>query len=327
MKAVQINSYGGAEVLEVVKDFPKPTAGVGQVLVEIKAASINPFDWKLCAGFAKDYLPLEFPVTMGGDFAGVVTEVGEDVSDLSAGRQGFKVGDEIYGQAASYGGGSGSFAEFATAAVVKIAKKPKNIDFVQAASLPLVGMSALQALETHIGLKANQKILIHGGAGGIGSIAVQIAKALGAYVATTVSGDDLEYARALGADEVIDYKQSFSANQKEDFSKKISGFDAVFDTVGGETLDKSFLVLKKGGIIVSMMGEPSATLAKKYDVIVVGQMTDGTTERLKRLADLVDSGKVKPQVDRVFKFDKIREAFTYQEAGHPRGKVVLEIWA
>lgn len=323
MKAVQINSYGGVEVLEVVKDIPKPTAGAGQVLVKVEVAGINPFDWKLRAGFAKDYLPLEFPVVMGGDFTGVVENVGPpaggDVSDLPAGRQGFAVGEEVYGQAASYGGGSGAFAEFATAAVLKIAKKPKNVDFIQAASLPLVGVSVVQALDGHIKLKKGQKILIHGGAGGIGSIAIQFAKALGAYVATTVSGDDLEYVRGLGADEVIDYK-------KEDFTKKISGFDAVFDTVGGDVTDKSFLVLKKGGIIVSMAGKPNEELAKKFGVTAIGQNTDGNTQKLDRLRELVESGKVKPQVDRVFELDQVREAFTFQETGHPRGKVVLRIW-
>ncbi len=311
MIAVQINSYGGVEVLVVVKDIPKPTAESGQVLVRIEAASINPFDWKLRAGFAKEYLPLEFPVIMGGDFAGVVEDVGEGVS-------GYVVGDEVYGQAASYGGGSGAFAEFATAAVGKIVKKPKNVDFIQAASLPLVGVSAVQALEDHIKLKKNQKILIHGGAGGIGSIAIQFAKALGANVATTVSGDDLEYARGLGADEVIDYR-------KDDFTKKISGYDAVFDTAGGDVTNKSFLVLKKGGVIVSMAGKPSEELAKKFGVVAIGQNTDGNTQKLDHIRGFVEAGKIKPQVAKVFALSDVRDAFTFQEQGHPRGKVVLKV--
>lgn len=318
MKAVQINSYGGVEVLQVNGNVPKPVAGKGQVLVEVYGASINPFDWKVREGYVKDYLKLEFPATMGGDFAGKVVGLGDNAGD-------FKVGDEVYGQAAVFGGGTGAFAEVLAANVGKIAIKPKNIDFLQAASLPLVGVSALQALETHIELKPSQKILIHGGAGGIGTIAIQLAKALGAYVATTVSGDDTEYIRGLGADEVVDYKT-------QAFEEKLKDFDAVFDTVGGETSDKSFKVLRKGlpagrqgGIFVSMVGAPSSELVKKYGVVAIGQNTEGNSERLSRLTELVESGKIKPQVDKVFSIDKVKEAFSHLEKGHPRGKVVLKV--
>ena len=191
--------------------------------------------------------------------------------------------------------------------------------------MPLAGVSAIQALVEHIKLKKGQKILIHGGAGGIGSIAVQIAKFLGAYVVATVRGDDLEYVKSLGADEAIDYRT-------EDFTQKIHGFDAVFDTVGGKTTDKSFKVLKKGlpagrqgGIIVSMAGEPSAALAKKYSVRAIGQNTEGNSARLTRLAQLVLSGKVVPQVDKVFSLKEVKNAFKHAESGHPRGKVVLQL--
>lgn len=311
MKAVQINSYGGVNVLEVAENVPKPSASEGQVLVEVCAASINPFDWKVREGYAKDYIKLKFPATIGGDFSGVVVGLGEGVAD-------FKVGDEVYGQAAVYAGGTGAFAQFLVAAVGKIAIKPKNIDFLSAASLPLVGISALQALENHIHLKKDQKILIHGGAGGIGTIAVQLAKTLGAYVATTVSGDDRAYVKSLGADQVIDYKS-------EVFEDLLADFDAVFDTVGGETADRSFKILKKGGIIVSMVGRPSEELGKKYGVSAIGQNTEGNRERLNRLAKLVEGGKIKPQIDKVFPIDEIKEAFLHLEKGHPRGKVVLKI--
>lgn len=311
MKAVQINKYGGIEVLEVVRNVPKPSASKGQVLVAVHAASINPFDWKVREGYVKDFIKLSFPTTVGGDFAGVIV-------DLGKGASGFKVGDRVYGQAAVFAGGTGAFAQILAASVDKIAKKPKKIDFIEAASLPLVGMSALQALETHIKLKKGAKILIHGGAGGIGSIAIQLAKALGAYVATTVSGADKEFVKDLGADEVIDYKS-------EDFEEKLSSFDAVFDTVGGEVTDKSFKVLKKGGILVSMAGQPSEDLAKKYGIVAIGQNTEGNTERLNRLAELVDEGKIKPQVDKVFTLDRVKEAFKHLEQGHVRGKVVLKI--
>ena len=311
MKAVQINSYGGVEELKVNGEVSKPTPGEGQVLIEVMASSINPFDWKVREGYVKEYIKLQFPATVGGDFAGVVIGLGENVADL-------KIGDEVFGQAAVFAGGTGAFAEVLAANVGKIALKPKNADFLQAASLPLVGVSALQALETHIELKPNQKILIHGGAGGIGSIAIQLAKALGVYVATTVSGDDEEYVKGLGADEAVDYRS-------EKFEEKLKGFDAVFDTVGGETSDKSFKVLKRGGVIVSMAGAPSAELAKKYGVRAIGQNTEGNGERLSRLAQLVESGKIKPQVDKVFPLDLVKEAFEHLEHGHPRGKVVLRI--
>lgn len=311
MKAVQINAYGGVEVLEINDDASKPTVGEGQVLVEISAASINPFDRIVLEGHVKDFIPLVFPTIIGGDMAGTVVEVGPNVTD-------YVVGDEIYGQAAPWAGGSGAFAQFATAATGKIAKKPTNIDFIKAASLPLVGESALQALETHIKLQSGQKILIHGAAGGIGSIAVQIAKALGAYVATTVSTKDLDFAKKLGADEVIDYKT-------QEFEKLLKDYDAVFDTAGGETTNKSFSIVKKGGVVVWMSGKPDLELAKKYQIEAIGQNTDGNSEKLNRLCELVESGKVKPQVDKVYKMEEVGEAFTHLEKEHPRGKVVLEI--
>ncbi|OGD90841.1 hypothetical protein A3D81_01740 [Candidatus Curtissbacteria bacterium RIFCSPHIGHO2_02_FULL_40_17] len=318
MKAVQISSYGGIEVLSVNENVPEPKAGEGQVLVEVHAASINPFDWKLRQGYAKEYIKLEFPATIGGDFSGKVVGLGENAAD-------FAVGDEVYGQAAVIAGGTGAFAQKLAAPVGKIAKKPQKADFLQAAALPLVGQSALQALETHIALKPKQKILIHGGAGGIGHVAIQLAKALGAYVATTISADDVDFVKELGADEVLDYKA-------EKFEEKLSEFDAVFDTVGGEVTDKSFKVLKKslpagrqGGVIVSMAGAPSEHLAKEYGVNAIGQNTQGDRERLERLAELVDSGKIKVHIDGVFSLDEVKEAFSHQEQGHPRGKVVLKI--
>lgn len=311
MKAVQINSYGGTEVLELNENAPKPTLSKGQVLVEVHAASINPIDWKIRAGYLKEMAPLHFPTTLGGDFAGVVLEVSEDVSD-------FKVGDEVYGQAIVLNRGSGSFAEFVAANAGNTARKPENVTFEEAAALPLTGVSALQALEEHIKLQSGLKILIHGGAGGIGHIAIQIAKSQGTHVATTVSMNDLDFVKQLGADEVIDYK-----NQK--FEEILKDFDAVFDTVGGEVTDRSFRVIKKGGMIVSMVGQPNPELAKKYEVTAIGQGTDTTTEHLNRLAELIDSGKIKVNVDKVYPLGQVKEAFKLKEEGHPRGKVVLKV--
>lgn len=238
-------------------------------------------------------------------------EVGEGVS-------GFKKGDEVYGQAIVLGGGSGSFAEFAIVNAKSIAYKPKSLSHVEAAALPLAGVSAYQALVDHIGLSKGKKILIHGGAGGIGTFAIQIAKHLRAYVAVTAGTDSMKYVKDLGADEVIDYK-------KQSFEGLLKDYDAVFDTVGGDTYIKSFRVLKKGGSIVSMLEQPRAELTEKYGVNAIAQFTQVTNARLSNLAKLVDEDAVKVFVDRIFSLEQAGEALSYLQKGHPRGKVVLEI--
>lgn len=309
MKALQMKQYGGTDVLELNQNVAKPVAGKGQVLIEVHAASINPIDWKIRAGYLKEHLPLTMPATLGGDVAGVVA--GESVSGLN-------VGDRVYGYASLVSGGSGSFAEFVAAAIPTVAPAPQKVNFIQTAALPLVGASAVQAIEQHIKLQRGQRILIHGGAGGIGSVAIQVAKTIGAYVATTAMADDKAFVQELGADQVIDYK-------KEAFEEKLTNFDAVLDTVGGDTTDKSFKVLKKGGTLVSMLGQPNPTLTKQYGVTAIGQMTHVTTEVLKRLAQLVDSGAIKIHVDQVFTLDQAKQGFQLLEEGHARGKVVLEV--
>ena len=310
MKAAQINTYGGVEVITIA-DVDKPSVQNDQVLVEVTAASINPFDYKLRMGLSKAYIPLTFPVTLGGDFAGKIVALGEHVGE-------YALGDNVFGSALILNGGSGSMAEFAMANVKNIAKAPLSLPLEKAASLPLVGSSAVQAIEEHINIQKDQKILIHGGAGGIGSLAIQIAKLHGAYVITTVSTNDIEFVHSLGADEVIDYKtQAF-----EDLLKDI---DAVFDTVGGETRDKSLQVLKKGGILVSMSGEPSKELVDKYTVTAIGQNTKTVTAHLSRIAELIDRGSIHPAIDKEYTLDNIQDAFTYQEKMHPRGKVVIKI--
>jgi NADPH:quinone reductase-like Zn-dependent oxidoreductase len=311
MKAVQINSYGGSEVITINNNALKPVPARGQVLVEVSAAGLNPVDKGVSAGFGKDMVHLSFPITLGGDFAGVIVQVGEGVS-------GFKLSDKVYGQALCLNGGSGSLAPFVAANVSNSAIMPKHLNFVEAASLPLAGVSALQALEENIKLKSGQKILIHGGAGGIGSLAIQIAKYLGAYVATTASTDNKDFVKKLGADLVIDFK-------KEDFEKSISGYDAVLDLVGGETTNKSYSVLKKGGILVTLIGKPDPESDKKYQVKSLVMMTNTNTKNLNRLTELLDIGKIKPQIDKVFTLSQAIEAFKHLSEGHPRGKVVVRI--
>lgn len=310
MKAAQYNSYGGPEVIKI-NNAPEPVINKGQVLVEVFAGSINPVDWKVRVGYMKDMMPLKFPVTIGGDFSGVVVKTADDVTE-------FKVGDEVYGQAIVLNGGSGSIAEFVASNAKNTAHKPKNVNHIEAASLPLVGVSALQVLEQHINLQKGQKILINGGSGGIGSIAIQLAKSIGAYVAATSSTKHVDFVKTLGASEVIDYKT-------EKVEEKLHDFDAVFDTAGGESRDNAMKVLKKGGIIVSMNGTPDAKLLEEYGVKAIGQNTDTSRENLTRLAELVDQSIIKPQVDKVFPLDHTKEAFEYQETSHPKGKVVISV--
>ncbi len=310
MKAVQISQYGDASVI-AVNEVDKPSAGEGQVLVRVEAASLNPFDSKVREGYLKDAVPLKLPATIGGDIAGVVAGLGDGIT-------GFAVGDKVYGQANVVAGNSGAFAEYAATGAGQIAKAPANLDSKEAASLALVGVSALQALTEHIKLQSGQKILIHGGSGGIGTVAIQIAKHLGAYVAVTVPADAKDVVKGLGADKVIDYKA-------EDFVSVISGYDAVFDTVGGDVFEKSLAVLKQGGVAVSMAGHADESVAREHGVTAISQSTKVTTDRLDKLAALIEEGVVTPHIAKIFPLDQVQEAFVYRETQSFSGKVVLEI--
>jgi len=309
MKAAQINDYGGQDAVHI-NEVPKPSIEPDQVLVEVHAASVNPFDVKVRDGLVQSDLKL--PATLGGDVAGTVSEVGSEVKD-------FKTGQAVYGQANALGG-QGSFAEFTPVKAIQLAAKPNKLDFTAAGAVPLVATSAYQALVDHMALQAGQKLLIHGGAGGIGSMAIQLAKHLGAYVATTAGADDADFVKQLGADEAIDY-------QSQDFSQIIKDYDAVFDTVGGPTNLKSYTVLKPGGSLVSMVAQPNEALVKNHGLKYTAQFTRTTTERLTKLAELFNSGALKPQIDKTFPLDQAAEAIEYVKANHPRGKVVLQIKA
>ena len=314
MKSAQIKGYGDSEVLEINPNAPSlndPSESI--VLVTVKAAGVNPSDWKLREGFFKEMAPLRFPATLGMDFSGVIKQIEENVSSE------FNQGDEVYGQASALRGGSGAFAESALADKDTIAHKPKTLNHIEAAALPLVGVSACQALVENIGLSKGQKILIHGGAGGIGSIAIQLAKHLGAYVATTVSTNDKQFVQELGADHVIEYKT-------ENFEHILHDYDAVFDTVGGDTYKRSFKVLKKGsGIIVSMLEQPNSELMNQYGVKALFLFTQVNRERLTKLAQWVDENNIKVNIDKTFPLDEAAKALDYQKDVHPRGKVVLTV--
>jgi len=314
MKSAKIKRYGSSEVIEINQMTPTPNIAAGKVLVDVKVAAINPIDWKIREGYMQQMIPLQFPSTLGMDFSGIIKQVGEGVSPSD-----FKQDDEVYGQAGVTNGGSGAFAEVALANVWSIAHKPNRLSHVEAAALPLVGVSAWQALVENIGLSKDQKILIHGGAGGIGSIAIQLAKKSDAYVATTASTNDKQFVEMLGADEVIDYKT-------QPFEDVIHDYDAVFDTVGGETYARSFGVLTKGGIIVSMLEQPNSELMRQFGVKAIFQFTQVNRERLTKLAELVDQkNNIDIHVDKTFPLDEVGKALDYQKNAHPRGKIVLAI--
>lgn len=309
MKAAQINEYGDNSVIKI-QEVDKPAITNGQVLVEVHAAALNPVDSAIRAGYMQEMAPLKLPVTLGGDIAGIVVEIANDVTN-------FAVGDKVYGQSSVVFGLSGAFAEYANANVGQIVKIPNNIDFQQAASLPLAAASAIQALVHHAELKEGQKVFIHGGTGGIGSIAIQVAKALGAYVATTATGEGTEQVKKLGADEVIDYKA-------KDFASELSGYDVVLNNVMGE-FDKTLSVLKAGGVAVSLTGAADEKLAEKLGVTTVDQFTQVSNEILSTLNGMIESDKVKPQVREVHSLDDVVKAFEARENNSVRGKVVIAI--
>jgi NADPH:quinone reductase-like Zn-dependent oxidoreductase len=310
MRAAQITDYGDKSVVRLTTDALQPKPAAGQVLVAVHAAGVNPFDWKVREGQIRQMAQLTFPATLGGDCAGEVTAVGEGVT-------GFAAGDAVYGQAGALSG-SGSFAEYTVVPAAALALKPKSVDDVVAAAMPLAGSSAYQALADTLHVQKGQKILIHGGAGGIGGFAIQLAKYLGAYVATTVQAKDAEYVKSLGADEAIDY-------QTQQFEDILHDYDAVYDLVGGDTCKRSYQVLRSGGRLVSMVEQPDAVLAERYGITATRQSTHVTAERLTKLAELVDQGDLQAVVDKTFPLEEAGEAMDYVHSGRQHGKIVIKI--
>jgi NADPH:quinone reductase-like Zn-dependent oxidoreductase len=311
VKAARIHSYGGAEGVRI-EEVSLPEPRTGELVIRVHAAGVNPLDWQIRAGYLQQMMPLSLPFTLGGDFSGVVEACGPGVTH-------FKAGDEVYGQAPVFIGGSGSFAEAVLARTSRnMAAKPQSIGHKEASALPLAGVSAIQALTEHLRVSSGQTILIHGGAGGIGSMAIQLAKHLGAHVATTVSPDNIEYVKRLGAHTVIDYKN-------QSFEHVVGGLDAVLDTVGGDTYVRSFNVLKKGGRIVSMLVQPRRELMKKFGVEAFAEFGYVTTDRLTALAKLVDQGVLKVHIDETFQLERASAALLQLEKASPRGKIVLRI--
>lgn len=310
MKAIVIDNYGGKDQLKE-REVEKPTLNENQVLLEIHATSINPIDWKLREGYLKEMLPWEFPIILGWDAAGVIAEVGANVKH-------FHVGERVFTRPATTR--QGTYAEFVPVEEELLAHMPEAMSFEEGAAIPLTGLTAYQCLVNFAELKKGDKVLIHAGAGGVGSMAIQIANSIGAYVATTASDKNDELVKSLGANRVINYRE-------EDFSELLEDFDAVLDTMGGEILDKSFKVLKKGGKLISIAGQPSSEKAEQHEVKASDYWLEPSGEQLQKLANLYVSGELKPEIGHVFEFTEqgLKDAHELSESHHARGKIVIKV--
>ncbi len=308
MKAVRVHNYGGPDVLRF-EDAPRPSAGPGELLIHAHAAAVNPIDWKIRAGYMKDRVPMPLPFIPGYDVSGVVEGVGPGVNN-------FKKGDEVYARADAVHG-HGAYAEYAIAKETEAALKPKSIDHLHAATIPVAAVTAWRALIDTADLRAGQKVLIHGAAGGVGSFAVQLAKWKGAYVYGTAS-NNLQFLRQLGVDEPIDYEQ-------QKFEDVVHDADVVLDTIGGETQKRSWQVLKKGGILVSLLGLSSEEEAAKHGVRAAAISAQGGSTVLAEIAKLIDAGKLEAIVDTVLPLSEARRAQELNERGHARAKIVLKV--
>lgn len=332
MKAAVISKYGRDQKLSFV-DIDVPVCGACDALVEIHAASLNPIDFKIRDGKIRFIRSYSFPWIMGHDLAGVVTAVGSKVTR-------FKVGDKVFSRPRN--GRTGSLAQFIAVNENELALMPKNLSFEEAASIPLVGLTSWQALFDTAHMKSGDHVFIQAGSGGVGSFAVQLAKQFGAYVMTTTSSRNVEFVRGLGADEVIDYTS-------KKFEDVLQNVDIVFDTLGGEALYKSFQVMRPGGWVVSISGDPDQRLAQdmglnffKREVLrLVGRKANklaakarahyrfifmhSSGSQLAQIAQLIEAGKIKPIIDKVFSFEESQLAVEYLEQGRSRGKVVIKI--
>ena len=332
MKAFFLDRYGKRAPLRF-GEAPEPALGPDDVLVGIRAAGINPLDTKIRDGEFKLILPYRLPLVLGHDVAGTVIRVGAKVSR-------FKPGDEIYARPRD--GRIGAFAERIAINEADVALKPRTLTMEEAASIPLVGLTAWQALVEHADLKKGQKVLVHAGSGGVGTVAIQLAKHLGATVAATTGTTNVDLVKRLGADIVIDYRA-------QDFEQILSGYDVVLNSLDGATLRKSLAVLKPGGKLISISGPPDPNFARARRMNwllrrVVGLLSFGIRRKaarrgirysflfmhadgaaLGRIASLIDHGHIRPVVDRVFAFDALDQGLAYVETGRARGKVVVKL--
>ncbi len=307
IKMVRIHRFGGMDTLRY-EDVELSMPDVAEILVASRAASVNPVDYKIRSGKYPAVKEDKLPYPLGRDACGIVEQCG-------AGATKFKVGDEVFGIVGIQGGG---YAQKVLLDQNAVAAKPKSIDHVHAAAVPLAGQTAWQGLFRHGGVEAGQQILIHGGSGGVGHFAIQFAKARGAHVTTTVSSANVAFARSLGADVVIDYK-------KQHFEQEARDLDMVFDLIDGETRHRSWGIIKKGGILVSTLSEPSQQEARAHGVRATRYTVEADGDELGKIADLIEAGKVKPTVAETFPLSRAAAALQAVESGHTKGKIVLTI--
>jgi len=307
VREMRIHRFGGNEVLQA-DDVEPSQPDAGEVLIRVYAASINPVDYKIRSGKYPAVKEDRLPYALGRDASGVIEKCGAQATR-------FKIGDEVFGMVGIHGGG---YAEQAVLDERALAPKPDTLDHVHAAAVPLAGQTAWQGLFRYGQLKSGQSVLIHGGSGGVGHFAVQFAKAKGARVLTTVSTDNVAFARALGADLVIDYK-------KQRFEDEAGDLDLVFDLIDGETRERSWKLLKKGGVLVSTLTEPSQEKAKQLGVRALRYTVEADGAELAEIARLIVDGKVKPHVQKTFPLASAAEALAFVEQGHSIGKVVLRV--
>ncbi len=308
MKAVRFHSYGPPGVL-VLEEVPWPTADSDEVLVRVQAAGVNPLDWKVRAGYVKDWLHHQLPLIPGWDVSGIVEAVGPKVAD-------FKIGDAVYGMLDF--GRDGAYAEYVAAPTRHLARKPTSLDHVQAGAVPLAALTAWQSLFDSGGLFNGQTVLIHGAAGGVGHFAVQLARWKGARVIGTASASNDSFLRELGAENVIDYHTTR-------FEEAVGDVDVVLDTIGGETQQRSWNVLKKGGILVATLGISSPAAPGEHGVRGVGVIVHPDPAQLNRIAALIDSGDLKPVIRAVLPLTGAARAHELSQTGHGRGKIVLKV--
>jgi len=308
MKAVRIHAYGGPEVL-TYENAPRPRTDTGEVLVRVHAAAVNPVDWKIREGYLAAMLHHRLPLILGWDVSGTVAAVGPGVTR-------FRVGDEVFSRPDL--ARNGTYAEYVAIRATEVAPKPPGLDHRHASALPLAGLTAWKSLIEAGGLAAGQRVLIHGAAGGVGSFAVQLAKWRGAEVVATASERNHGYLRQLGADTVIDYRTT-------PFEKTAGKVDMVFDTIGGDTQQRSWQLLKRGGILVSIISPPAKELAAAHGVRQAFVFIQPDAEVLERLGGLAEAGILRVYVEEVLPLGEARRAQELSQAGHARGKIVLQV--
>lgn len=310
MQAIVIEAYGSSDQL-IEKEVPIPTIKDNQVLVELHATSINPIDWKLREGYLQKNLPFEFPIILGWDAAGIIKNVGTNVTN-------FQIGDRVFARPETTAGGT--YAEFTAIDENLLAKMPENLSFEEAASVPLTGLTAWQCLVDFSDIKSGDNVLIHAGSGGVGNFAIQIAKSFGAYVASTASGKNEKFLKELGVDEFINYKD-------ENFKEILKDYDIVLDTMGGKIQEKSFDVLKRGGKLVSIVQPPDEKVAESKGITAGFLWLEPNGKQLAELGKLIKREQVKTNVGHTFPFsqDGLRDAHKLSESHHAKGKIVIKI--